>query len=119
MDLNEYQDKAMSTCMESCENLGYMLTGLNAEVGEVNDKIAKSIRKGEVAITRNNLCTWLDRTPKDWADSLKKEIGDCLWFIAGLSAVMGWTLEDVARANIDKLASRKERGVIDGNGDNR
>jgi hypothetical protein len=32
---------------------------------------------------------------------------------------MGWSLEDVAQMNLDKLASRKERNVIDGNGDNR
>jgi hypothetical protein len=32
---------------------------------------------------------------------------------------MGWDLEDVAQGNLDKLASRKQRGVIDGNGDNR
>ena len=27
--------------------------------------------------------------------------------------------EDVAKANLNKLASRKKRGVIDGDGDNR
>lgn len=32
---------------------------------------------------------------------------------------MGWNLEDVAQGNLDKLASRKARGVIDGSGDNR
>lgn len=38
MTLNEYQHRAMSTCMDSCNNIAYMLTGLNAEIGEVNDK---------------------------------------------------------------------------------
>jgi hypothetical protein len=32
---------------------------------------------------------------------------------------MGWSLEDVAKSNLEKLASRKQRGVIDGEGDNR
>jgi hypothetical protein len=32
---------------------------------------------------------------------------------------MGWKLDDVAQKNLDKLASRKQRGVIDGDGDNR
>nr|CAI9751227.1 hypothetical protein WMHIBSEC_WMHIBSEC_CDS_0051 [Caudoviricetes sp.]CAI9751786.1 hypothetical protein AZFZUZMX_AZFZUZMX_CDS_0051 [Caudoviricetes sp.] len=32
---------------------------------------------------------------------------------------MGWKLEDVAKLNLEKLASRQQRGVIDGNGDNR
>ena len=31
----------------------------------------------------------------------------------------GFTLEEVMQQNLDKLASRRERGVIDGNGDNR
>ena len=52
-------------------------------------------------------------------DELKKEAGDILWQLSGLCHVMGWDLEDVARQNLQKLASRKERGVIDGDGDNR
>jgi excinuclease UvrABC nuclease subunit len=53
MELNEYQKGAMSTCMESSNNVAYMLTGLTAEVGEVNDKIAKAIRKGKIRIDNN------------------------------------------------------------------
>ena len=105
--------------MESCKNIAYMITGLTAEVGEVNDKIAKAVRKEQVKITRNNLCVWENRTPPNFKEELAKELGDCLWFIAGLSDVLGFDLEDVAQMNINKLASRKERGVIDGNGDNR
>ena len=119
MTLNEYQQQAMKTCMPSCNNIAYMLTGLNAEVGEVNDKIAKAIRKEQIAITRNNLATWADRTPEDWETNLQKEVGDCLWFIAGLSKVLGFNLEEIAEMNIAKLASRQQRGVIIGNGDNR
>lgn len=47
MTLNEYQQKAMSTCMESCENDAYMLLNLVAEVGEYAGKMAKLIRKGK------------------------------------------------------------------------
>ena len=119
MTLNEYQQQAMSTCMESCNNIAYMLTGLNAEVGEINDKIAKAVRKEQVKITRNNLCTWNDRTPENYKLELAKELGDCFWFVAGLSKVLGFTLQEIGEINIDKLKSRKERGVIDGNGDNR
>jgi len=32
---------------------------------------------------------------------------------------MGFSLDDIATSNINKLASRKERGVIHGDGDNR
>ena len=119
MTLNEYQEKAMKTCMPSCNNIAYMLTGLNAEVGEVNDKFAKAIRKEQIDIIRNNLATYHHFTPQEFKPELAKEIGDCLWFIAGLSKVLGFNLEEIAEMNIAKLASRQQRGVIIGNGDNR
>ena len=46
MRANEYQTRAMSTRLPSCENATYMLFGLMAEVGEIADKIAKWRRKG-------------------------------------------------------------------------
>ena len=59
------------------------------------------------------------RIDKQEEDDLRKEAGDVLWQLSGLCSVMGWKLEDIAQDNLDKLLSRKERGVIDGNGDNR
>lgn len=121
MELNEYQQKAMSTCLASCENEVYMLNGLTAEVGEVNDKVAKWVRKGIVHIDSNRLVfTTSDHIIRDsYIEELIKEIGDCAWFLAGLSNVLGVTLEEVCQKNIEKLQDRKERGVIIGNGDNR
>ena len=54
-----------------------------------------------------------------YKSELMKEVGDCAWFIAGIADCFGFTLEEVMQQNLDKLASRRERGVIDGNGDNR
>lgn len=105
--------------MESCNNIAYMLPGLTAEVGEVNDKIAKAIRREQIKITRNSLCTWDERTPADFKLELAKELSDCLWFVAGMAHVLGYTLDEIGEININKLASRKQRGVIDGDGDNR
>lgn len=51
MTLNEYQDKAMSTCMESCDNFGYMMLNLVGEVGELASKVAKDIRKERQALS--------------------------------------------------------------------
>lgn len=125
MRLNEYQKKAMTTCMGTCDNFSYMMLNLMGEVGEFAGKVAKMIRKGQVEID-----TMDEKTSEmfpmvslnNWTylqGELMKEAGDILWQLAGLCNVMGWSLEDVAQANLDKLASRKERGVIDGNGDNR
>ena len=44
MELNDYQNKAMSTCMDSSRNMSYMAMGLTSEVGEFMGKIAKAIR---------------------------------------------------------------------------
>lgn len=42
-----------------------------------------------------------------------------LWYVAQLSTELGLDLGDVAQGNLDKLASRKERGVLHSEGDNR
>jgi hypothetical protein len=52
-------------------------------------------------------------------EMLKKELGDILWFIAGLASNYGWNLEDIAQMNLNKLEDRKNRNVIQGSGDNR
>ena len=119
LSLNEYQRKAMTTCMPSSNNFSYMFLNLVGEVGEFASKIAKAIRKEQVII-KNNVISF-DEFPTciEQEEELKKEAGDILWQLSGLCKVMGWSLEDIAQMNIDKLASRKQRNVIDGNGDNR
>lgn len=120
LTLDEYQRRAMTTCMDSCGNISYMLLNLMGEVGEFSSKVAKHIRRGKAVIVDNCLCDGPDSglTERDSAE-LRKEAGDCLWQLAGLCNVMGWTLEEVARENLAKLADRKARGVIDSSGDNR
>lgn len=126
MELNKYQEKAMSTCMNSCNNISYMLLNLVSEVGEFSGKLAKAIRKkqvaigGQTSINRNKLTVIDDDFDVLTFDQeLRKEAGDILWQFAGLIHVMGWKLNDVGYENLIKLADRKERGVIDGDGDNR
>lgn len=121
MELNEYQRLAMTTCMESCDNESYMFLNLVGEVGELASKMAKAIRKGKAVMDFNHFIT--ERGDQSMSEQeihdLKSECGDVMWQISGLCKVMGWTLEEVCQENLDKLASRKERGVLDGNGDNR
>lgn len=126
MELNDYQKQAMTTCMPSSENFSYMLLNLVGEVGEFSSKIAKSIRKGQAFIggvandgmeIRNELVLNEFPTCIEQEEELKKEAGDVLWQLSGLCTIMGWSLEDVAQMNLDKLAARKAVGTIDGNGD--
>ena len=130
LTLNDYQEKAMSTCMPSSENWSYMFLNLVGEVGEFASKVAKAIRKKQCSIglephiaeqyecngdTANDL--WQFYGEEERLEELKKEAGDILWQLSGLCSVMGWSLEDVAQMNLDKLAARKEAGTIDGSGD--
>lgn len=130
MELNKYQEQAMKTCMWSSKNFSYMMLNLVGEVGEFASKVAKAIRKNMVYVgyqigkpyssliymkydeESDTYCKVLD-------EELKKEAGDILWQLAGVCSVMGWSLEEIAQQNLDKLASRKQRGKIDGEGDNR
>lgn len=112
MELKEYQERAMTTCMASSNNFSYMFLNLVGEVGEFASKVAKAIRKEENFIDYNDLGVTVTNN-----EELQKEAGDILWQLSGLCTVMGWSLEDVAQQNLDKLAARKKVGTIDGNGD--
>lgn len=133
----------MTTCMESSNNIAYMFDNLLGEVGELAEKVntyigqldlaeathmlshygvmAKFVRKSPdttvARIERDNFSLFHEQMAND--DDLHKELGDILWQLSGLCHVLGISLEDVARQNLEKLASRKQRNVIDGEGDNR
>lgn len=121
LTLNDYQERAMTTCMPTCENLSYMLLNLVGEVGEFASKVAKHIRKDEAGIGSGDTPNQFYFTAKAnfLTDrvALRKEAGDILWQLAGLCKVMGWDLEAVAQENLAKLAERAKNGTIAGNGD--
>ena len=108
MTLNEYQEKALETAVYPQEfKIIYTALGLNGEAGEVADKVKKVIRDNDNEFD--------DARKKE----LAKELGDVLWYVATLSNDIGYSLENIAKMNYEKLSSRKERGVLGGNGDNR
>ncbi len=77
MELNEYQKQAMTTCTESSNNFSYMMLNLVGEVGEFASKVAKMIRKEELAITDNELisdCRFPELCRQE--DEMQKEAGD-------------------------------------------
>ena len=56
---------------------------------------------------------------RPFMESLAYEIGDILWQTVGIAKALGFSLDEITMMNLNKLASRESRGVIDGNGDNR
>ncbi len=109
MELKEYQEKSRKTALypNVGKNFIYPVIGLSGETGEVSEKIKKVIRdKGGI----------IDQETKE---SIKKELGDVLWYVSQLATELELSLDDIASSNIEKLYSRLDRGVINGNGDNR
>jgi NTP pyrophosphatase (non-canonical NTP hydrolase) len=109
MDLNEYQKFADSTAIypNRGHNLPYVTLGLAGEAGEVAEKVKKLIRDREGV------------ADAEYKREIAKEMGDVLWYIAEICSELGIPMEDVMKMNIEKLSSRKERGVVHGDGDNR
>lgn len=120
LTLNQYQELAMTTCMETSRNPLYMLFMLGEEVGELQGKFSKAIRKGKIKFEDNELVFTNKATKEEiveFEDLVAKECGDILWGVAGICEVIGWKLQHIGDGNLDKLAARKAIGTIDGSGD--
>jgi NTP pyrophosphatase (non-canonical NTP hydrolase) len=50
---------------------------------------------------------------------MSQELGDVLWYVAQIASELGLELEEIAQANLEKLLSRQQRGVLSGSGDER
>lgn len=107
MQLNEYQQQAETYALTGAKGLMYLVPGLAAEAGEVAGKWAKYLRDGQF------------RDHVTLREDMKKELGDCLWFIAIIAEQFNLSLTDVAVANLEKLEDRKQRNQIGGSGDDR
>lgn len=105
---DEYQEVAWGTAMypQKGNNLYYPALGLG-ESGEVQGKVKKIMRDDNGVVSEEK------------REAIKAELGDMMWYIAALATELGLKMSDIAKANVDKLLSRKERGVITGSGDNR
>jgi NTP pyrophosphatase (non-canonical NTP hydrolase) len=109
MDLNSYQLLARRTARypNQGRNILYPTLGLCGEAGEVADKVKKVLRDHQGDFN----------TAQKQAIAL--ELGDVLWYVSQLADELGFSLEDVAAVNLEKLQSRATRNVIAGSGDDR
>ena len=139
-DFNEYQDFTATTD-KAGTNVNTIL-GLAGELGELCAKVVKTIYTddipelgevvGEVVVagtmaeslkkgTREDHLEGIDfnRLSGREREDLGQEIADVLWYASRLSARLGYSLGDLVRLNVEKLQSRKSRGVLHGKGDKR
>lgn len=97
MTLNEYQQLALRTeagMLKDYPRIFNGLMGLNGEAGECIDILKKHLFHGHE----------LDK------QHVAKELGDVLWYVAQSADALGYTLEEIAQINVDKLMARYPDG---------
>jgi len=105
----EYQNKAAETAIFPKEKaLEYLTLGLAGEAGEIANKVKKLIRDGA---DREDYHAKLN--------AIGHELGDVLWYCAMLAREVDMNLGRIMKDNLEKLADRKARNRLQGDGDNR
>lgn len=97
MNINEYQDLAMTTLNPELNKKDVLINsvmGLCGESGEAIDIVKKWLAQGHE----------LDK------EHLIKELGDIAWYLAEAATALDIPLEQVFQANIDKLKKRYPEG---------
>jgi NTP pyrophosphatase (non-canonical NTP hydrolase) len=98
MSLNEYQRLSTRTLPAESDigpgSMSCLGMGIAGEAGEVSDFLKKVVHHGH---------------PDD-ARKVFKELGDVLWYLSAIATRYGYTLEEVAVGNIDKLMERYPEG---------
>lgn len=109
MDLQEFSERCQETdnYTEEAKDKGVYFAGLSEETGEVLGKYKRLLREDEGVLTeqrRREICL---------------ELGDVLWYVVAIYRMLGKDINEAAQDLLDKLKSRKQRGKIWGQGDNR
>lgn len=110
MTFDEYQKQALTTAIINPDPLmdkTIWAMGISGEAGEVLEKWKKIVAYKEGNITDEDIA------------EIKKELGDVVWYVSMMAHSLDLSLDDVMQLNVEKLASRKQRKVIRGKGDNR
>ena len=97
MQVNEYQNLAMTTLNPELSKRDVLINsvmGLCGESGEAIDIVKKWMAHGHD----------LDK------DHLAKELGDIAWYLAEAATALDMDLEDILKANIEKLKKRYPEG---------
>ncbi|GAF78749.1 unnamed protein product [marine sediment metagenome] len=97
MELNEYQQEAKKTAKRPATPEMALLNwslGLGGEVGEFQNAVKK----------------WWFHEHGLVSQDMAKELGDILWYLALAADALGFTLEEIAKGNLEKLAKRYPAG---------
>lgn len=105
MTLNDYQRQSMRTANDvpPYPDFGWLFQtsgfglGIAGEAGEVAD-LCKKVIHHDHPLT------------EEVRQKMLKELGDTLWYVQGIAERFGFTMDEVARANIQKLKERYPDG---------
>ena len=90
--------------------------GLQSECGELSSKLKKHFRDNEYEVTIEDAIAELPATLRL---DMAHEAADCLWYIAAIASDLGYSLQEIAELNLEKLDDRKRRNTLKGDGDYR
>lgn len=107
LTFEQYDRWLSSNILNPQRDLLLQVLGICGEAGEIAEKMKKIVRDKKGIISEEDKAL------------MAKELGDVLWYLARFAQSIDMTIEDVALLNMKKLESRKERGVVLGNGDER
>lgn len=105
--VDEQIEKFLDARETPFNRLVYPILGAAGEIGELCNKAKK--------IARDNG----GKMDLEAVEDGVAELGDIGWYFAAIATELRVKLSEVAKKNLAKLASRKERGVLGGSGDNR
>lgn len=94
LTLDEFQRLSERTAEPHTHELLNYGLGISGEAGEVSDLIKKSFFQGHSFAV----------------EDIRKELGDVLWYVSQIARLAGTSLEEVARANVEKLKKRYPDG---------
>lgn len=129
MTFDEYQEAALQTAIYPGSGtpigLCYVALKMNGEAGEFAEHLGKALRDDSYGEYFDHDFTGQPIEPQavelrdNRRELLIKEIGDVLWYLSAAAKELGITLEETAKINLEKLASRQSRGALCGSGDER
>ena len=96
----EYPDFVSSRTKQldnTTQNMLHMAVGISGEAGELLDAIKK---------------IWVYNKEPDW-QNITEELGDLLFYIQGMANILGDSLAELMKSNMEKLKKRYPTGYSD------
>lgn len=131
MTFDDYQQAALATAVYpgqgTLSGMLYCALGINGEAGEFTEKTLQAVFwAASMQVGASKIAEMAKKALRDDGgvtpvrrDAMLKELGGLLWYIANLAHELNTSLSEVAAGNIEQLADRQARGVLQGSGDYR